>query len=99
MKKIALVLLCIYNFSYAVEYDEIEAEMLAISCTSCHGIDEETQSVAPVIAGMPKDNLYEILLNYKNGKKTGTMMKEHVKNYTDAQLEQIAYFFSNIEKD
>lgn len=99
MKRILLVLLSLYSFSHAVEYDVIEAEMLAISCTSCHETNEQTQSVAPEIAGMPKDSLYEILLNYKNGKKTGTMMKEHVKDYTDEQLEQIAYYFSNIEKD
>ena len=99
MRKIALILLSLYSFSHTAEYDFIEGEMLAISCTSCHETDEQTQSVAPEIAGMDKNSLYEILLNYKNGKKTGTMMKEHVKDYTNEQLEQIAYYFSNIEKD
>lgn len=97
-KKIALVLLCLYSFSYAAEYDPIEAEMLSLSCTSCHGTEGKSESFTPYIAGMDKAGLYQILLDYKNGKKTGTMMQKHVKGFTDEELEQIAYYFSNVEK-
>ena len=38
------------------------------------------------------------LLDYKNGKKTGTMMQKHAKGFSDAELEQIAYYFSNVQR-
>ena len=98
MKRIALVLLCLYGFTYGVEYDPIEAEMLSLSCTSCHGTEGKSESFTPSIAGMEKTALYEMLLEYKNGKKTGTMMQKHVKGFSDEELEQIAYYFSNVEK-
>ena len=72
--------------------------MLSLSCTSCHGTEGKSESFTPSIAGMEKTALYEMLLEYKNGKKTGTMMQKHVKGFSDEELEQIAYYFSNVEK-
>ena len=98
MKKLALILLCIYSFSYGVEYDPIEAEMLSLSCTSCHGTDGKSDSFTPYIAGMEKDALYQVLLTFKYDKKAETMMQKSVKSFTDEQLEQISYYFSNVGK-
>ena len=98
MKKIALTLLCLVGFSYATEYDSIRGQMLSLSCASCHGTDGKSEAITPAIAGMGKANMYQILLDYKNGKRTGTMMQKHVKGFTDEELEQIAYYFSNITR-
>ena len=57
MKRITLVLLCLYGFTYGVEYDPIEAEMLSLSCTSCHGTEGKSESFTPSIAGMEKTAL------------------------------------------
>jgi sulfide dehydrogenase cytochrome subunit len=47
---------------------------------------------------MSKTAMYTILLEYKNGKRTGTMMTKHAKGFSDAELEQISYYFSNVQR-
>jgi len=98
MKKIALVMACIFSLSYATEYDPVRGEMLSLSCVSCHGTEGKSEAITPYIAGMGKASLYQILLDYKSGKRTETMMQKHAKGFTDEELEQIAYYFSKIER-
>ena len=47
---------------------------------------------------MGKASMYQILLDYKHGKRTETMMQKHAKGFSDEELEQIAYYFSNIKR-
>lgn len=98
MKKIALLLVFLYSLTYAAEYDPTRGEMLSLSCVSCHGTDGKSEAITPYIAGMGKASLYQILLDYKNGKRVETMMQKHAKGFTDEELEQIAYYFSNVER-
>jgi len=98
MKKIAAALFCLCSLSYAVEYDPLQGQMLSLSCASCHGTDGKSVAVTPYIAGMGKNTMYSILLSYKNGQRKATMMQKHVKGFTDAELEQISYYFSKIER-
>ncbi|WP_083568522.1 c-type cytochrome [Arcobacter sp. LA11] len=98
MKKIAAMLFCLCSLSYAVEYDPLQGQMLSLSCASCHGTDGKSIAVTPYIAGMGKNTMYSILLGYKNGQRKGTMMQKHVKGFSDAELEQISYYFSKIER-
>jgi sulfide dehydrogenase cytochrome subunit len=98
MKKIGLLLVFLYSLTYASEYDPIRGEMLSLSCASCHGTDGKSEAITPYIAGMGKASIYQILLDYKNGKRTETMMQKHAKGFTDEELEQIAYYFSSVER-
>ena len=98
MKKIWLTLLCATSLSFAVDYDPVKGEMLSLSCASCHGSEGKSEAITPYIAGMGKTNMYQILLDYKSGKRTETMMQKHAKGFSDEELEQIAYYFSNIKR-
>lgn len=98
MKKIALALFCLCSLSYAVDYNELQGKMLSLSCASCHGTDGKSVAVTPTIAGMGKSTMYSILMQYKNGQRKGTMMQKHVKGFTDAELEQVSYYFSKVKR-
>jgi len=98
MKKIIIALSCIISFAAAVEYDPIQGEMLSLSCASCHGTDGKSQAITPYIAGMGKTTLYKILLDYKEGRIEATMMQKHTKGFTNAELEQVAYYFSKVKR-
>ncbi len=98
MKKLAAALICLYSISYAVEYDALQGQMLSLSCASCHGTDGKSVAVTPYIAGMGKAIMYQTLLDYKYGRKTGTMMQKHVKGFSDAELEQISFYFSKVQR-
>jgi sulfide dehydrogenase cytochrome subunit len=98
MKKLSLLLLCLSSLLFAVEYDPVKGEMLSLSCASCHGTNGKSEAITPYIAGMGKANMYQILLDFKSGKRTETMMQKHVKGFSDEELEQIAYYFSNVKR-
>ena len=98
MKKFAVALLCLCSFAYAAEYDELRGKMLSLSCASCHGTDGKSETITPYIAGIGKTNMYQTLLDYKYGKREGTMMQKHVKGFTDEELEQVSYYFSKVER-
>lgn len=98
MKKFIMALFCLCSFSYAVEYDALQGEMLSLSCASCHGTDGKSTTITPYIAGMSKTVMFQSLMDYKYGKKEGTMMQKHAKGFTDAELEQISYYFSKVER-
>lgn len=97
-KKIALNLLLLCSLSYAVDYNPEEGGMLSLSCASCHGTDGKSEAITPYIAGMSKTAMYQILLDYKYDKRAGTIMPKHAKGFSDAELEQVAYYFSKIER-
>lgn len=98
MKKFGLVLLFLSSLSFAAEYDPVRGEMLSLSCASCHGTEGKSEAITPYIAGMGKANMYQILLDFKSGKRTETMMQKHVKGFSDEELEQIAYYFSKVKR-
>jgi len=97
MKKILLSLTVLISLSYSAEYNKHEGTMLSLSCASCHGTDGKSPGAMPTIGGASKDYLYSALLDYKAGKRYGTIMTKHAKGFTDAELEQIAYFFSKVK--
>lgn len=98
MKKIALLFTCLCGLALAAEYDPVRGKMLALSCASCHGTDGKSEAITPYIAGMGKANMYQILLDYKTGKRSDTMMQKHAKGFTDEELEQISYYFSKVQR-
>lgn len=98
MKKFGLVLLFLSSLSFAAEYDPVRGKMLSLSCASCHGTEGKSEAITPYIAGMGKANMYQILLDFKSGKRTETMMQKHVKGFSDEELEQIAYYFSKVKR-
>ena len=82
----------------AYAQDPNAARALAATCFTCHGTDgRSVGGVPPSLAGQSKNSLYQQLREFKEGKRPGTIMPQHAKGYTDAQLEQIAGYFSAIK--
>ena len=98
MKKLIGALVCLSSLTYAAEYNPVQGQMLSLSCASCHGTDGKSVAITPYIAGMGKEVMYQTLLDYKYGRKTGTMMQKHVKGFSDAELEQVSYYFSKVKR-
>lgn len=72
-----------------------KADMLANTCFGCHGFDGVSNGPAtPSIAGMSKDYLTEILVDYKEGEAASTIMGRITKGYTEDELGQIAEVFA-----
>lgn len=74
---------------------DYKARAWAASCAACHGTDGRSPGDVPSLAGRSKADLLGMLKEFKAGKRpTATIMHQHAKGYTDAQLEAIADYFS-----
>ena len=76
--------------------DALRARSLAATCAACHGTDGRATSEAalPGLAGVPAPYLVEQMKAFKSGARTGTLMPQLAKGYSDAQIEQLAAWFA-----
>jgi cytochrome c553 len=92
---IALAALASWSTGGAAQ--DYKARAWAASCAACHGTDGRSEADEfPALAGKPKADLLKSLREFKSdtGTKKPTVMHQHAKGYSDAQLERIADYFS-----
>jgi len=70
------------------------ARNLAASCTSCHGTNGVSAGTVASLAGQPKDDLVAKMQEFKTGKRSGTIMPQLAKGYTDEQINLVAGWFA-----
>jgi sulfide dehydrogenase cytochrome subunit len=73
---------------------ETQTRTWAASCATCHGTQGHSQGGIPSLAGVDKALLLQRLLAYQQGTLPASVMHQHAKGYTSAELERIADFFS-----
>jgi len=72
--------------------DQLDQQGLAATCANCHGTNGKglPNASIPLISQLSSEELLAQLLAYKSGNRSGTLMPQLTKGYTDAQLESIA---------
>ncbi len=90
--------------SSTLAQDPNAARSLAATCFTCHGTDgRSVGGVPPSLAGQNKALLLQKMKDFKADKIPAgykipaTIMHQQAKGYTDAELELIATYFSNIK--
>lgn len=80
--------------------DALYIKSLAATCANCHGTDGRAASGSsvPALAGMPRAYMVAQLKAFKDGSRPATIMHQLSKGYSEAQIEQIATYFSNQKK-
>ena len=48
----------------------------------------------PGLAGLDREYIVAVMLEYKADKRPATVMHQHAKGYSDVQIERIAAFFA-----
>jgi cytochrome subunit of sulfide dehydrogenase len=67
---------------------------MAATCSHCHGTDGRSAGITPSLAGVDKAYLAQQMMDFKTGKRPGTIMHQLAKGYTDAQIERMAAYFA-----
>lgn len=82
--------------SFAQSAAAIRVRSLAASCAGCHGTDGRAVdgSAVPSLAGMPAAALIERMNAFKSGARSGTVMPQLAKGFSDAQIAQLAAWFA-----
>jgi cytochrome c553 len=74
-----------------------DARSLAATCFTCHGTDGRSAGgVPPGLAGRSRDELLQQMREFRADKRPATIMHQHAKGYSDAQLELIAGYFARV---
>jgi sulfide dehydrogenase cytochrome subunit len=68
--------------------------MLSNSCAACHGTGGNSPGAIPSIGGKSPEFIETALLEFKAGKRAGTVMNRHASGYTDEEIRLIAEFFA-----
>jgi cytochrome c553 len=80
----------------AANAQQLDGRALADACTSCHGIDGHSIGSIPSLAGVDKATLLGALKGFRTD-TSATIMNRIVQGYTDAELEAIAEYFSQVK--
>ena len=69
---------------------------LAATCTHCHGTDGRAHKdgAVPGLAGLSSTHIATQLRDFRDGRRTGTIMHQLAKGYTDEQIDAIAAYFA-----
>ena len=78
--------------AWAQDARALQARSLAASCAACHGtlghgVDNAT---VPPLAGQPAAQTVELFKAFRSGARSGSVMPQIAKGYSDAQIEAIA---------
>lgn len=79
--------------AHSAEVDK-RARSLASTCAACHGTDGKSVGGTAVLAGMDKTEFVNQMKSFKSGQRKVTVMHQHAKGYTDAEIEKMAEYFS-----
>jgi cytochrome c553 len=73
---------------------DLDGRNLAANCTGCHGTDGVSAGAIPSLAGMERSRMVVLMQEFRDGKRPATVMHQHAKGYTDAQIDAIAAWFA-----
>lgn len=73
-------------------------ELNATVCFSCHGPEGKFigGSITP-LAGFPENFMFQQLLRMKSGERKTTIMKGHLKTFSESELKEIAKYFATLK--
>jgi sulfide dehydrogenase cytochrome subunit len=74
----------------------LNLKSLAATCAACHGTDGKAhpEGATTPLAGLPRANLAGALREFRDGKRSATVMHQLAKGYTDEQIDAIAAYFA-----
>lgn len=69
---------------------------MVASCAACHGTNGQPTkgSLVGGLAGRSKDDLVQVMTQYKTGQRPATVMHQIAKGYSDAEITAMADHFS-----
>jgi cytochrome subunit of sulfide dehydrogenase len=70
------------------------ARSIAATCANCHGTNGVSRGDIASLAGLAKDDIVRKMQEFKTGARSGTIMPQLAKGYTDAQIELAAGWFA-----
>jgi sulfide dehydrogenase cytochrome subunit len=74
------------------------APLIALACAACHGQAGAGSGSVPGIAGYPRDQFIAQWAAFRSKKRPATIMDRIATGYTDAEVSELADYFSKLKK-
>lgn len=101
MKIVAGVVLAAVSLSMsamAIAGDAAAGKAKSEACVSCHGMNGKSSNPNnPNLAGQKKNYLINAMKAYKEGKRQDPMMNSMMSGLSDADIENLAEFYSSVK--
>lgn len=73
---------------------DTQAQLWAAGCAACHGTDGKGVGGFPALAGRDAQELLALLLKQRAGQADSTIMHQHARGFSEAELARIAAVFA-----
>jgi sulfide dehydrogenase cytochrome subunit len=83
--------------SQAVSAADAGGAIIAAQCNGCHGFEGASKGAAPALKGRPAQYLSQSMKDFKSNKTKGTIMNRIAKGYSDAELDNVAKYYSSLK--
>lgn len=101
MPRLLAFSVCTLLVAYAHAGDPEAGRSKSAPCSICHGADGKAQiPIYPKLAGQNQAYLVSALKAYKNGDRKGAtagLMTPNVMNLTDADIDDLATYYSSLQ--
>jgi sulfide dehydrogenase cytochrome subunit len=68
--------------------------LMVANCGGCHGVDGRSPGSVPSLAGRPASELAALLVKFKTGAQSSTIMGRIMTPFGDEEIRQLADYFS-----
>ena len=96
-----LLLAALASAGFAASQSAVGADaggaIIAAQCNGCHGFQGVSKGIVPGLKGRPAVYLAESMKEFKSDKRKGTIMNRIAKGYSDAELENVAKYYSGLK--
>ena len=96
-KMLAAIAIAALAVSPAISSAEAGGGTIAAQCNGCHGFEGASKGVMPELKGKPAAFLAQTLKDFRSDKKVGTVMNRIAKGYSDAEIDNVARFYSELK--
>ena len=102
MKKIIMIILSVVVMGFGMNVqaggDAAAGQAKSDNCTGCHGRNGKSMMpMNPSLAGQQEAYLVKAMKDYRDGKRNDPMMSSMVKGLSDADIADLAAYYSSIK--
>ena len=85
---------CVLAIAFAGAANADAGRDVAATCAACHGTDGRSRSAIPSLAGRAKSEIVRAMREFRDGRRSSTIMQQIANGYTEAEIEAAAAYFA-----
>jgi cytochrome c553 len=77
--------------------DPAAGKAKANGCAGCHGANGEGKDPYPKLAGLPENEIVQMLKDYKSGKRKNAIMKTFASKLSDQDMANLGAYYASLK--